>query len=234
MSPRFSIRSPGAVIAAVCALLCAPAVALAHGDAASHYLETTSLYAAFGNQPSEQAELRLIGLLDAAKQAHYPLKVAMLANESDVMDMPEMLGKPQAYADYVVAALKSVRVPVDAPVLVITPSGLGLAGPRPDGALQGIAAPTGATGDELAAVAMVAVRRLAEVSGHPLPANVPAAKVPVVPPTSTGNGSGYGLGGLVPIAVFAAIFGSALALYEGRVRLARRKRGRITPTGEAA
>ncbi|MDX6225384.1 MAG: hypothetical protein QOE64_1760 [Frankiales bacterium] len=232
MSFRFSIRSPRVVIAALCTLLCAPAVALAHGDAASHYLETGSLYAAFGNQPSESVELQLIGLLDAAKQAHYPLKVAMLANESDVMDMPEMLGKPQEYAEYVVASLKGVRVPVNAPVLVVTPSGLGLAGPQPDGALAGLAGPTGATGDDLAKVAQVAVRHLAEVSGHPLPAHVPPATVPVVAP-SGGTGTSYDLGGLVPIAVFAVIFGSALALYEGRARL-RRRRGHTTPTGEAA
>ena len=47
-------------------------------------------------------------------------------------------------------------------------------------------------------------------SGHPLPANVPPAKVPVVAPASGGTGSGYDLGGLTPFAVFVAIFGSAL------------------------
>jgi len=233
MSTRISIRSPGVVIAALCTLLCAPAVALAHGDASSHYLETGSLYAAFGNPPTEQTELQLIGLLDAAKQAHYPLKVALVANESDVIDMPEMLGKPQAYADYVVASLKGVRVAVDAPVLVVTPSGLGLAGPKPPGGLAGIQPANGATGEDLAMAAQAAVRQLATASGHPLPANVPPAKVPVVAP-SGGTGSGYGLGGLVPVAVFAAIFGSALAFYEGRSRLLRRRRGHITPTGEVA
>jgi hypothetical protein len=233
MSYRFSIRSPQVVIAALLVLFSAPAVALAHGDAASHYLETGSLYAAFSDQPSEQVELQLIGLLDATQKAHYPLKVALIANESDVPDMPEMLGKPQEYAEYVVAQLKGVRVAVNAPVLVVAPSGIGLAGPQPNGAVAGIELPKGASGDALAIAAQAAVRHLAQVSGHPLPANVPPAKVPVVPQSSGTTSSGYGLGGLVPIAVFAAIFGSAPALYEGRARL-RRRRGRITPTGEAA
>jgi hypothetical protein len=222
------------VLAALFVLLGAPAVALAHGDAASHYLETGSLYPSFAAQPSEQVELQLIGLLDAAQRAHYPLKVALLADSSDVFDMPEMLGKPQQYAEYVVAQLKGVRVPVDAPVLVVSPSGIGLAGPQPSGALAGLPAPAGATGDDLAKVAQAAVRQVAAASGHPLPANVPPAKVPVVAQTGGGTGSGYGFGGLAPIAVFAVIFGGALALYEGRSRHARRRRERITPTGEAA
>ncbi|WP_028066861.1 hypothetical protein [Solirubrobacter soli] len=229
MSARFTTR---VALLAACALLCAPVAASAHGDAASHYLETTSLYAAFGNQPSEQTELELIGLLDAAKRAHYPLKVALIANETDVLDMPEMLGKPQAYAEYVVGALKGVRVAVDAPVLVISPSGLGLAGPKPPGGLAGIAPAAGATGEDLAVAAKAAVRALATASGHPLPADVPPAKVPLVAPKSAPS-SGYGLGGLTPFVVFAAIFGSAVALYEGRSRLARR-RAHITPTGGAA
>jgi hypothetical protein len=220
------------VLAALCVLLCAPAVALAHGDAASHYLETGSLYPSFAAQPSQDVELQLIGLLDAAGQAGYPLKVALLADESDVIDMPEMLGKPQAYAEYVVAQLEGVRVAVDAPVLVVAPSGLGLAGPKPPGGLAGIAPAAGASGDDLAAAAQAAVRALATASGHPLPDDVPPAKVGVVAPRSAPD-SGYGLGGLTPFVVFAAIFGSALALYEGRARLARR-RAHITPTGEAA
>jgi hypothetical protein len=224
MSVRFS------VLAVSCALLCAPAVAFAHGDAASHYLETGSLYPSFAAQPSQDVELELIGLLDAAQKAHYPLKVALLAGESDVNDMPEMLRKPQAYAEYVVAQREGVRVAVDAPVLVVSPSGLGLAGPKPSGGLAGIAPAAGASGDDLARAAQAAVRRLATAAGHPLPADVPPAKVPVVEVGGTDSG-GYGLGGLTPFVVFAAIFGSALAFYEGR---ARRRRGRITPTGEAA
>jgi hypothetical protein len=133
----------------------------------------------------------------------------------------------------VVEQLEGVRVTVNAPVLVVSPSGLGLAGPKPAGGLAGIAPATGATGDDLAVAAQAAVRKLATAAGHPLPASVPPATVPVVAPTS-GPDSGYGLGGLTPFVVFAAIFGSALALYEGRARLARRRRERITPTGEAA
>jgi hypothetical protein len=232
MRSMSTLRSPRALLAALLVLLGLPAIASAHGDAASHYLETSSLYPSFAKQPSQAVELQLLGLLDAAKASGYPLKVALVADSSDVIDMPEMLGKPQAYAEFLERQLEGVRVAVDAPILVIAPSGVGIAGPHADGVLEGLGAPTGATGDELAALAQTAVRQVAAAGGHALPANVPPAKVPVIAPTSA-PGSGYDLGGLAPIAVFAAVFGSAVALYEGRTRLARRRRGRMTPTGEA-
>jgi hypothetical protein len=225
-------RSPRVLLAALLALLTAPAIAFAHGDAASHYLETGSLYPSFAKQPSQAVELQLLGLLDAAKASGYPLKVALVADESDVIDMPEMLGRPQAYAEYVAEQLEGVRVAVDAPIVVISPSGVGIAGPHASDATDGLGIPAGATGDQLAALALTAVRQVAAAGGHALPATVPPATVPVVAPTSA-PGSGYDLGGLAPIAVFAAIFGSAVALFEGRTRLARRRRGRMTPTGEA-
>jgi hypothetical protein len=237
MSSLASIRSPRVVLAALLVLLSAPALAFAHGDAASHYLETGSLYSSIAAEPtkaSEAAELQLLGLLDATQAKRYPLKVAIIADESDVIDMPAMLRHPQQYAEFVVAQLKGVGIPIDAPVLVVSPSGVGMAGPQPSGALAGIKVPGGATGEELATVAQAAVRQVAEASGNALPANVPPATVPVVAPSGSGSGSGYDLSGLTPLLVFAAIFGSALAFYEGRSRLARRRRGRVTPSSEAA
>jgi hypothetical protein len=239
MSSLASIRSPRVVLAALLVLLSAPALAFAHGDAASHYLETGSLYSSIAAEPtkaSEAAELQLLGLLDAARAKGYPLKVALIADETDVIDMPAMLRHPQQYADFVVAQLEGVGVPVDAPVLVVSPAGIGTAGPQPSGALAGLDVPAGASVEALATVAQAAVRQAAEASGHALPANVPPAAVPAVAPSDTGSGSGsgYDLSGLTPILVFAAIFGSALAFYEGRSRLARRRRGRVTPSGGAA
>jgi hypothetical protein len=231
MSTMAFIRTPRVVLTALLVLLTAPAVAFAHGDAASHYLETGSLYPSFTVQPSESVELQLIGLIDAAKDAGYPLKVALIGDEADVIDMPGMLREPQQYAEYVVTQLKGARVPVDAPVVVVSPAGVGMAGPQPSGALAGLQVPAGARGDELATVAQAAVRQVAEASGHALPANVPPASVPVLEPD---NGPGTDLSSLTPFLVFAAIFGSALAFYEGRSRLARRRRESLTPSGEAA
>ncbi len=55
------------------------------------------------------------------------------------------------------------------------------------------------------------MRTLADTAGHPLPANVAPANVPVITPPEPA-GDGYDLTGLTPFAVFIAIFGSALLL----------------------
>jgi len=207
-----------AFLAAVIAVLCAPAVALAHGDPASHYLETGSLYPGFDLQPSQDVELQLMGVIDAAKHAGFPLKVAIVASEADVADNPEMLNKPQEYADYVVGALVGSRVPVDGPVVIVTPVGIGVAGP---GAEDMASVKTGQGGDALARAAMTAVRDIAAKAGHPLPAHIPPAQVAIVPPKGGGLPD-VDFGALTPLLVFAVIFGGAALLFELRQRLSRR------------
>jgi hypothetical protein len=206
-----------AFLAAAIAVLCAPAVALAHGDPASHYLETGSLYPSFEHQPSQNVELQLIGVLDAAKKAGYPIKVS-LVTAADVADTPEMLNKPQEYAEYVVGALVGSRVPVEAPVVIVTPAGIGVAGPGAE-EMRGVT--TGTTGDALARAAMTAVRDIAAKAGHPLPAHIPPAQVAVAPPKGGGLPD-VDLGALTPLLVFAVIFGGAALVFELRTRLSRR------------
>jgi hypothetical protein len=206
-----------AFLAAAIAVLCAPAVALAHGDPASHYLETGSLYPSFEHQPSQAVELQLIGVLDAAKKAGYPIKVS-LVTAADVADTPEMLNKPQEYAEYVVGALVGSRVPVEAPVVIVTPAGIGVAGPGAE-EMRGVT--TGTTGDALARAAMTAVRDIAAKAGHPLPAHIPPAQVAVAPPKGGGLPD-VDFGALTPLLVFAVIFGGAALLFELRTRLSRR------------
>ncbi len=206
-----------AFLAAAIAVLCAPAVALAHGDPASHYLETGSLYPSFEHQPSQAVELQLIGVLDAAKKAGYPIKVS-LVTAADVADTPEMLNKPQDYAEYVVGALVGSRVPVEAPVVIVTPAGIGVAGPGAE-EMRGVT--TGTTGDALARAAMTAVRDIAAKAGHPLPAHIPPAQVAIAPPKGGGLPD-VDFGALTPLLVFAVIFGGAALLFELRARLSRR------------
>jgi hypothetical protein len=206
-----------AFLVAAIAVLCAPAVALAHGDPASHYLETGPLYPSFEHQPSQNVELQLLGVLDAAKKAGYPIKVS-LVTAADVADTPEMLNKPQEYAEFVVGALVGSRVPVEAPVVIVTPAGIGVAGPGAE-AMRGVK--TGTTGDALARVAMTTVRDIAAKAGHPLPAHIPPAQVAIVPPKGGGLPD-VDLGALTPLLVFAVIFGGAALLFELRQRLSRR------------
>jgi hypothetical protein len=108
-----------------------------------------------------------------------------------------MLRTPQRYAEKV-ATLIDRRLA--APVLIVTPYGTGVAGRasvngrlRPVAAgearalLGGISVAHDASGDQLAAAATAAVRRIARAGGHALPADVPPAKQYVPPPATTAN-----------------------------------------------
>src|SRR3954451_2149962 len=145
------MRPMRALLAALLLLLCAPAGALAHGDASTHYLETGNFYPGFGVRASQATELKLMGLLDAAQKAGYPIKVSILGDESDVSDRPAMLKHPQRYADFVARGLIRAHE-LSAPVVIVSPYGIGVAGPG----AEKIDVPTGASGERRDQAAMVA------------------------------------------------------------------------------
>ena len=227
-------RAAGSRLLAACCLAAAflvgtPVAALAHGDPASHYLESDVLYPAFGDRPTAQTELRLLGLLHAADNAGYPLGVALVATEADLTDDPSMLQRPQDYAEYVVAQLGLSRA---RPVLVVTPAGYGLAGAaaaadgRPHLMTRAEAArlisslpPVGAGGEGLAVSAIGAVRVLAAESGHPLPAHVAPAR-PLRSSSTTTAPTGTRLDWRLPAGVFVAVMVFAAAAFEVQRRVA--------------
>ena len=227
-----------ALIAIALAALIAPAGAMAHGDPSSHYLETDQLYPGFANRPSQQVELELAGLLEASRVAGYPVKVGLVGSPDDLTEDASMYKTPQAYAEYVSATLGTPNV--KAPVLIVSPNGLGIAGAQE---LRGSLRPVRrgdagrllgnhnvsprATGDELAHAAMLAVRRIATAGGHPLPAHVAPARV--ITSSDPGDDGGLNLGMWLPLVLFASVFLTAWLWFEARTRIARRDRPRELP-----
>jgi hypothetical protein len=219
----------GTLVGAAAFFATAP-TAFAHGDPSSHALEQDVLYPAVADRPTPDTELRLLGLLYAARGEGYPIKVAMVANEQDLIDDPSMLQRPQDYAEFVVAQLGMSPAGL-ALVLVITPAGYGLAGPtaaadgrthpvtRPEAArLIRSLPPVGAGGEGLARSAIRAVRLLASESGHPLP-TVVAPALPLQ--SSSGPAShGSGLDWRLPGGVFVAVMVFAAAAFEVQRRVA--------------
>jgi hypothetical protein len=221
------------LLATLLLALAVPAAAAAHGDASSHYLETQALYPASTNQASPAVELQLLGVLDAVGAGDYPMKVAILGSVNDIPDEPQMLRAPQRYAERLGRQLERADV-LTAPVVVVTPYGLGVSGramvrgrfgpvsrSRARALVRGIDLGRHPSGDEMARAAIAATRRIAEVGGHPLPAYVPPAKVPTPPPYDP---PGQGSGAWAAVAVFVAIFGGAVVFYEALVRKSRRRR----------
>ena len=106
-------------------MIAAAGSAWAHGDPASHYLETDALYPSFARQPSVEVQLQLLGLLQATERRGYPIKVALVAGAEDLVDDLSLMRAPQRYAGTVASTLSGE---LEAPVLVVTPFGIGVAG----------------------------------------------------------------------------------------------------------
>jgi hypothetical protein len=159
-----------AVALAVCAAALPTGLARADGDPASDVLLSQSVYLPYSGI-STTLQRQLFAVCAAAQQAGYPVRIALIAAQSDLGVVPALFNKPEAYARFLSAELGGV---VHGPVLVVMPAGVGLAS-------QGHALSTGSLGgahgapsrgpDGLAAAALAAVPRLAAAAGHPLPAS---------------------------------------------------------------
>jgi hypothetical protein len=240
MTARTTIAAVTAVarrlllLVAAILVIAAPGSAWAHGDPASHYLETDPLYPSFARQPSVEVQLQLLGLLQATERRDYPIKVALVAGAEDLVDDLSLMREPQRYAGTVASTLSRE---LEAPVLVVTPFGIGVAGKglrhgvlRPITArdartlVGGVEVPADAGGDDLARTAMVAVRRIARAAGRPLPARVAPARqvvppaVPAGPAETAAVERGGGGSGALPWGALALVVPVALLIAYRRSR----------------
>ena len=209
-----------ALLAAFAAALVAANAASAHGDPSTHMLETENLYPAVASRPSQSLELRLIGVLRAAAARGYPVKIALIANADDLEDA-SMLGRPQAYAEYLQRELGGASA-LRAPLVVIEPSGFGVSGRElRNGRLQPIRAATAwpplrslsvspdVDGDALARTALTVVRGAATAAGRPLPADVAPASYVIQTPAQDRD-----LGIVLPLVLGVSFFLLAWLGYE--------------------
>ena len=118
-----------ALIATVLAAFVAAAPAYGHADPTIHYLETQNLLASVGLPATQDLELQLLGIVQAIERRGYPIKVSVIANETDTGGESAALEDPQAYAELVVRELE-LFFPVEAPVIIVTPNGFGVSGTR--------------------------------------------------------------------------------------------------------
>jgi hypothetical protein len=173
--------------------LAMPASALANGDPASDILLQEKVY--FPTQRvSVQAANQLKSIVQSANAKGYPIRVALIKDESDLGTVPDLLNQPQRYAEFLGPEIRFVY---KGDLLVVMPDGLGLTStdetPPPAQAIKGMQVEAGGSPDGLAQTAGEAVTKLAAAAGHPL---VTAKK---------GGGSGGTVAGVVVAVVLLGL-----------------------------
>jgi hypothetical protein len=160
-----------ALVAAV-ALLCAPAVARAHGDPASDYLLVQSIFLPFNAKVDPEVTERLSDTIRAADEANFRIKVAVIGTRYDLGTAFSLYNRAQRYAEFLGLELS---FQYRDRLLVVMPNGYGYSingKPEPAGIkeVQALPAP-GPDATKQVEGATAAIRRLAAAAGHVLPAD---------------------------------------------------------------
>jgi hypothetical protein len=173
--------------------------ASADADPASDVLLGSPAF--FPYQPAVGSGLQsqLLHELASLRNHGLNLKVAIIESRVDLGAIPNMFGHPRAYAVFLD---REISFNQPQPLLVVMPSGFGVAHAGSLSALDGVKIDAGGRSDGLTRSAITAVQRLAQAAGKP----VGAGRAP-------SGGSG---GGPSPLITFAApailvLLGAAVA-----------------------
>jgi hypothetical protein len=174
-----SVRRIALVLAVVGALVTAGG-ARADGDPASDVLYTRPVFFSFTTSLSASAQRAVADTVARAKQAGYPIRVAIIEKQDDLGAVTSLWGKPRQYAKFLDIELSFIY---RGPLLIVMPSGLGFAHYKQETAAE-YRALAGITVDKsrngLAATATRSVATLAALAGH------------VVTPAAVTGGGGSG------------------------------------------
>jgi hypothetical protein len=182
------------IVAVACACAVAPASAVADGDPASDVLLGQDVFYPYSPAVSRPIAKTLDAMTAASTSAHFPIKVALIASPVDLGVVPDLFGKPQRYADFLV---QEISFQAKQHLLVVMPAGYGVQG-MPSAATAAaatLAQPAGGSTDALAKAAISAVSKLARAAGHPITS---------VSGAPGSGGSGGGSAGVI-VAVLAAV-----------------------------
>ncbi len=188
--------------------------AWADGDPASDTLLGENVFYPYAPQVSSSVERALNAETAAAKQAGFPIKVALIGRPLDLGVIPDLFGKPQAYADFLD---QEISFQGKQPLLVVMATGYGVQGLRPavSASVSALHRPSGTTPTALAQAAQTAVARLAAADGHPLK-DVPGTG-------GSGAGGSSSLPLIIALAVAAVLVSAALIFLRRRQAVVSRR-----------
>jgi hypothetical protein len=179
--------------------------ARADADPASDVLYAQSVFYSFSQVPSEGAQKRLGEAVRNAKDAGYPIRIALIAKPTDLGGVGALWAKPRQYARFLGLELTFFY---RGNLLVVMPQGLGYYRPGTDTAvayatLRSVRVQSGTDG--LADTAVAAIARLAAKAGHPIE----------VPPKAEDSGNSSGRSRLIILLgamILAPLLGAAYLL----------------------
>ena len=162
---------------------------------------------------SKSAQEALLGTVDAADEAGYPIKVALVADPADLGSVTVLWAKPRRYAAFLALELGFTY---KGPLLIVMPSGLGFAHYKQStgaeyAALSNVRILGGHDG--LAATAVAAVEVLAARAGHPIDRSGSSS--------ASSSSAGRVLAGGIALAVLVVSGAGIIAVR--RVRATRRR-----------
>jgi hypothetical protein len=214
------------VLASVAASPAAPA-ALADGDPASDVLLFQNAFFPY-SAPSNAAKGQLLGAVAAARRSGFTVRVAVVQARRDLGADPELFARPQLYARFLDAELRSTGY--GGALLVVMPQGYGVAAggsaatARPAGPLAAAAGrltpPATTDPTALTRAAVTGVKALAAAAGHPIKGPIASVKPPTVvtstPAASGGSSSTLLLGGGLVILALLAMGMIGIGIRRGR------------------
>src|SRR4051812_3279233 len=132
---------------AVAGVLLAPSSASADGDPASDVLVLQDVYLPYAPGVPPDLGRTITDLVKDTRKAGFPLRVAIIAQKSDLGAVPQFFGRPQSYAPFLES---EIAFNTKKPLLVVMPTGYGVAA-RPSSAanaLRGVPPPKPAPGKD--------------------------------------------------------------------------------------
>jgi cytochrome c biogenesis protein CcmG/thiol:disulfide interchange protein DsbE len=229
---------------AVVACVGPASLARADGDPGSDVLVAQNLFVASDAGASVKQQVQLGGLLQAAGQAGFPIRVAIIASRDDLGAVTPLWLKPRSYARFLGIELS---LSYKQRLLVVMPNGFGFNWPGHSTAssyeqLAGVPIKSGGSG--LLAAAALAVRRLAAGAGLRLTSQTQVANgagtaprgtssSPRVPAAGTSGGAGTAPAPSGDNGVRILIGMTAFVLAGLTIRLVLRRRRRARSRGSA-
>jgi len=209
-------RAALVVIVAALAALSASPVARADGDPASDVLYTQWVFLPFEAPIPKAAADRLQQVVQSARSAGFPIKVAIIDIPADLGTAYALWKRPQEYARFLGQELVFLY---KGPLLIVMPNGLGFYHYKHAVAAERTVLANvrvGAGPDGLVNSAVVAVARLAAAAGHPVP----------VPPPPKLSGGGTGSGSQLLDRLIIAAAGAAFVILLVAIPVVHRWRAR--------